>query len=89
MPFNHCLKILFDPSSAVIAVDNVAENAEIGVGPFSYLLNNSVHIACTFHAIVLGLQGGNYPICGSQHRPCGKAQVGWGGSPPELCGIGP
>ena len=57
------------------AIDDVAKNGKVGIGPFSYLLYDSMHAACTFYAIVLSLQGDDYSFRGGEHRPCSKTQV--------------
>ena len=77
MLFNHQSEVLFDSSPSVIAVDNVAENCKVRVGPFSYFLDDRVQVTGSLYAVVLSLQRDDYPFRGGQHGPRSKPEVWW------------
>jgi len=77
MLFNHRPEILFDSPPPVIAVDKVAENCKVRVGPFPYFLDDRVQITGTLYAVVLSLQRDDYPFRGGQHGLRGKPEVRW------------
>jgi hypothetical protein len=56
MVLYHCSEILFNPSPAIISVDDVTNDFQIRIGASFNTSNEAVNITCSLYAVVLCLK---------------------------------
>lgn len=77
MVFDHCPEILFDPSPAIISVDDITNDFQTRIGASFHTPDEAVNVSGSLDAVVLCLKRDDNAFRCCQDRPCREPEIGW------------